>query len=45
LTANPSMAPDDIVIQSWQPLPTRELPETTPGTSTWMLLQVEKSTP
>ena len=29
--------------QSWQPLPTRELPETTPGTHSWMLLQAERS--
>jgi hypothetical protein len=43
--ADPSIAPDDILIQSWQPLPTRELPETTPGTSTWMLLQAEHARP
>jgi hypothetical protein len=42
LAANPATAPEDVVIQSWQPLPTRYLPETLPGTSTWMLLQAEK---
>jgi hypothetical protein len=42
LAADPAIAPEDVVIQSWQPLPTRYLPETTPGTSTWMLLQAEK---
>jgi hypothetical protein len=40
---NSTMAPDDVLIQTWQPLPTRELPETTPGTHTWMLLQAESS--
>ena len=38
---NPSISPDDVLIQTWQPLPTRELPETKPGTHTWMLLQAE----
>jgi hypothetical protein len=42
LSANPATAPEDLIIQSWQPLPTNYLPETTPGTSTWMLLQAEK---
>jgi hypothetical protein len=42
LNANPATAPDDIIIQSWQPLPTHFLPETTPGTTTWMLLEAEK---
>ena len=41
--ANPAITPDDVLIQSWQPLPTRELPETTPGTHSWMLLQAERS--
>jgi hypothetical protein len=42
LAANPATAPEDVIIQSWQPLPTHYLPETVPGTSTWMLLQAEK---
>ena len=42
LAVNPATAPEDVIIQSWQPLPTHYLPETTPGTSTWMLLQAEK---
>jgi hypothetical protein len=41
--ADPATAPEDVIIQSWQPLPTRYLPETTPGTTTWMLLEAEKS--
>jgi hypothetical protein len=42
LHADPATTPQDIVIQSWQPLPTHYLPETTPGTTTWMLLEAEK---
>jgi hypothetical protein len=41
--ANPATAPDDVLIQTWQPLPSRELPEITPGTHSWMLLQAERS--
>jgi len=43
LAANPSTAPEDVIIQSWQPLPTHYLPETTTGTTTWMLLEAEKT--
>jgi hypothetical protein len=42
LAANPTTVPEDIIIQSWQPLPTQYLPETALGTSTWMLLQTER---
>jgi hypothetical protein len=42
LSASPATAPEDVIIQSWQPLPTNFLPETMPGTSTWMLLEAEK---
>ena len=35
-------APDDIVVQSWQNLPSRMLPETSPGTATFELLQSEQ---
>lgn len=45
LAGNPTTAPEDVVIQSWQPLPTRYLPETAPGTSSWMLLQAERMAP
>jgi hypothetical protein len=41
LAASPATAPDDVVVQSWQPLPTHDLPENVPGTTTWMLLQAE----
>jgi hypothetical protein len=41
LSGNPATAPEDIIIQSWQPLPKRYLPETAVGTSTWMLLQAQ----
>jgi len=41
LASNPATAPEDVIVQSWQSLPSHYLPETLPGTSTWMLLQVE----
>ena len=41
LSSNPATAPQDIVMQSWQPLPSSYLPESQPGTTTWMLLQAE----
>jgi hypothetical protein len=41
LASNPATVPGQVIIQSWQPLPTHVLPETTPGTGTWMLLQAE----
>jgi hypothetical protein len=42
LAGNPATAPQDVIIQSWQPLPTHYLPETRPGTTTWMLLEAER---
>jgi hypothetical protein len=42
LAANPTTVPQDIIIQSWQPLPTQYLPETALSTSTGMLLQAER---
>ena len=41
LHADPATAPEDIVIQSWQPLPTRMLPETDPGSLTYLLSRAE----
>ncbi len=43
--ANPATRPDDVIVQSWQDLPTRMLPETLPGTSTYMLAQAERLLP
>ena len=40
--ADPAMRPDQIVAQSWQNLPTHMLPETQPGTETYLLLQAER---
>jgi hypothetical protein len=31
VAADPKAKPDDFVVQSWQPLPTKMLPETDPG--------------
>jgi len=42
LGSSPATAPEDVIIQSWQPLPTRYLPETAAGTTTWMLLQAQQ---
>ncbi len=41
LMADPATRPDDVVVQSWQPLPDRMLPETMPGTITNLLAQAE----
>jgi hypothetical protein len=41
LASNPATAPEQVIIQTWQPLPTKMLPETTAGTLSWMLLQAE----
>lgn len=38
-------APDDVVIQSWQVLPTKMLPETDPGSSTYLLREAERLIP
>ena len=38
---DPSLRPDDFLVQSWSAQPHAYLPETDPGTSTWLLKQVE----
>jgi hypothetical protein len=35
LAANPGIRPDDLIVQSWEPLPTKMLPETDPGSLTY----------
>ena len=40
--ADPAIRPDDVVIQSWQPLPDHYLPETDPASATYFLLQAER---
>ncbi len=42
LAGDPAAEPDDFVVQSWQLRPTQMLPETTPGTATFELVQAEK---
>ncbi len=42
LASEPAAEPDDFIVQSWQNLPTRMLPETVPGTATFELLQTER---
>jgi hypothetical protein len=42
MMADPAIRPDDIVVQSWQSLPTHMLPETDPETVTYELLQAER---
>ncbi len=39
--ADPQIKLDDIIIQSWEPLPTKMLPETDPGSLTYEVLQIE----
>ena len=41
LEANPATRPDQVVVQSWQPLPDHMLPETQPGSSTFLLREAE----
>ena len=41
LLNDPATRPDDIIIQSWQPRPTHILPETLPGTYTYLLRYAE----
>jgi len=43
LTSNSATDPDDIVIQSWQRLPSQYLPESRPGTSTYLLREAERA--
>lgn len=42
LNRNSETRPDDVVIQSWQKVPTHMLPESAPGTSTYLLLQAQQ---
>jgi hypothetical protein len=39
---DPSVRPDDLVVQTWEPLPTKMLPETDPGALTYEAVQVLK---
>jgi hypothetical protein len=41
VAADPRTRPDDFIAQSWEPLPTRMLPETNPGAMTYEALQLE----
>lgn len=43
VAADPKTRPDDFIVQSWQPLPTKMLPETDPGALTYAARQVEAS--
>jgi hypothetical protein len=40
VVANPRTRPDDLIVQSWEPLPTRMLPETNPGSLTYEAKQL-----
>jgi hypothetical protein len=42
LAKNPQIRPDDFIVQSWEPLPTRILPETDPGSLTYEVNAVAK---
>jgi hypothetical protein len=41
VAADPRTRPDDLIAQTWEPLPTRMLPETHPGAMTYEALQLE----
>jgi hypothetical protein len=41
IAADPKIKPDDFIVQTWQPLPSKMLPETDPGALTFALKQVE----
>jgi hypothetical protein len=41
VAADPRTRPDDFIAQSWEPLPTRMLPETDPGAMTFEALRLE----
>jgi len=41
VAADPKTRPDDFIAQSWEPLPTRMLPETDPGAMTFEALRLE----
>jgi hypothetical protein len=40
--ANPSTRPQDFIVQSWEPLPTKMLPETDPGSLTYEVNAIAK---
>ena len=42
LVADPAVRPDDVIVQSWQSLPSRVLPENDPEAMTYELLQAER---
>ena len=42
MAANPSIRPEDFVVQSWEPLPTKMLPETDPGSLTYEVNAISK---
>ena len=44
VAANPRTRPDDFISQSWEPLPTKMLPETDPGALTFEALELERMT-
>jgi len=41
VAADPRMRPNDLIAQSWEPLPTKMLPEGDPGSLTYEALQLE----
>jgi hypothetical protein len=41
IAADPKIKADDFIVQSWQPLPTKVLPETDPGALTFALKQAQ----
>jgi hypothetical protein len=42
VAANPRIRPEDLIVQSWEPLPTKMLPETDPGSLTYEINAVSK---
>jgi hypothetical protein len=40
--ADPKVRPDDLIVQTWEPLPTKMLPETDPGALTYEAVQILK---
>lgn len=40
VSSDPKTIPDDLIIQSWEPLPTKMLPETDPGSLTYEVKQI-----
>lgn len=42
VAANPKTQPNDLIVQSWETLPSRMLPETDPGSLTYEAKQVER---